>query len=59
MTLNNPMEIKTQQLCSVNKPISLNNLPVKVFALYQHQMHFSIALMSSSYSTGFRLSLSV
>ena len=30
---------------------------IKLFALWQHQMHFSIALMTSSYSTVFWLSL--
>ena len=30
-----------------------NKLLVKLFALYHHQMHFIIALMSSSYSTVF------
>ena len=54
-------EHKTHHLCSINHPISLNNrfnkLPVKLFALEQHQIHLSIAVMSSSSSTVFWFSL--
>ena len=53
---------KTQQMCSLNRPILLNlwfktYYVVKLLTLWQHQMHFSFALTSSFYSTVFWFSL--
>ena len=43
-------EHETQHICSVNRPISLikwlNKLLVKLFALLQHEIHLTIALMA-------------
>ena len=52
---------EAQQLCGANRPVSLNkcfkNLQVKLFALKQRQIDFSMSKMSSSYSSVFWLSL--
>ena len=54
-------ESETQQLCSLNWPISLkywfNTRLVKQFALKQYQIHLFIAIMSSSYNIVIWLSL--
>ena len=59
MTLFSPINIRHSNCEGINRPISLkkwfNNLRVKPFSLKQHQMHFSIPLMPSSYSTVFWL----
>ena len=56
MNLNSCNEHETTQVCGIKRPKWFYNLLEKLFA-YTQQMLFIIALMSSSYSKVFWLSL--